>query len=204
MSTPDGARERLPRSGSLVWPVVGYVTVGLFVLLALVDGFEALDLTVLAACSLAGGLVFVLLQRPVAAVDAETLHLRGALSTVHIPLAAIERVAVSRFLAVFAGERRYVSTSVQRSVRALMGRRPRASRAPATTEPERLVVTEADLVEQRISQLAEDARARGGVRRLSDEQLALAAGVHRTWSAAAVALLAVPTGLLLVAVLVVV
>lgn len=197
-----GGRETLPRSGSRLWPVTGYATVAVFALLALADGLEVFDLPLLAACALVGALVFLVLQRPAVAVDRETLHLRGVLSEVHVPLAAVERAVVQRFLAVFAGERRYVSTSVQRSLRAVMGRRPAGERRPGSAgTPDRPAVDEADLVEQRISQLADEARARAGVRRLSDEQRALAAGVRRTWSPAALALVAVPSLVLVAALL---
>lgn len=193
-----GPGERLPGSGGRAWPVLGYLTAGAFAASALWDGPGGPDLALLAGCALIGGLVYVVLQRPAASVDPEALHLRGMLSTVHIPLAAVERVAVSRFLAVFAGERRYVSTAVQRSLSAV-ARRPRPGRGRGE-DPDAERVSESDLVERRISQLAEEARVRAGVRLLSDEQLSLAAGVHRTWSAPTLALLAVPAALLVLVV----
>ncbi len=186
--------ERLPRSGSTLWPALGYVTAAVFAWVALSDGFEPLDLTVLAACALLGGVVFAVLQRPAATVDPETLHLRGMVSTTHIPLAAVERVSVGRVLAVFAGERRYVSPSVQRSMRSVMGRTPRDRKQPA----DRPVVSEADLVEERLRRLAEEARARAGVGLLSDDQRALADGALRTWSGPVIALIAVPAAVLVV------
>ncbi len=201
---PAGASEqpeRLPGGGSAAWPVVGYLVVAIFVVAALWDGFEALDLTVLAAGALLAGIVHVVLQRPAVGVDRDTVHLRGTLSTVHVPLAAVERVAVGRFLAVFAGEDRYVSPAVQRSVRAVMGRGPRRRADREGTPPDRERFEPADLVERRILQLAEDARARAGVALLSDEQLALATGVRRTWSPVAIALLVVPAAALLLGIL---
>lgn len=206
--------ERLPGSGSAVWPVLGYLTAAVFGLIGLLDGPDRLDLGLLAGCALLAGIVFVVLQRPAVLADSETLHLRGMVSTVHVPLAAVERIAVGRFLAVFAGDRRYVSPAVQRTLRAVIARpggRSGADDGPAGrggrgagagdagTRQERVDV--ADLVEQRLGQLTEDARHRAGVRPLSDEQLALASGVRRTWSAGALAVVAGPAAALLVALL---
>ena len=96
---------------------------------------------------------------------------------VRLPLAAIEDLAVRQVLAVQVGERRYVSTAVGKSWRkAMVGDRD-ASRKdverPVTEIPY------ADYVEQEIRQRMEQARAEAGVGLLSDEQLALAAGVRR-------------------------
>lgn len=205
----DAARERLPRTGTRLWSVVGYAAALVLLVGALAGGLGRGDLPGVALALLVAGATTVVYVRPAVELDDEDLHLRRMLSTVSIPLAAVEKSVVTRFLAVFAGERRYVSTTVQRSLRSVVGARPgrevgtgSASRvAGGSVDP--VVASEADLVEERIAQAAEDARRRHGVALLSDEQLALAAGVRRAWSWPAVAAVGAPLALLVVALLVV-
>lgn len=204
-----GGRERLPRSGTRLWSVAGYAVALALLVGTLVDGLGRTDLLGASLALLAAGLTTVVYVRPAVELDGDDLHLRRMLSTVTIPLAAVEKAVVSRFLAVFAGERRYVSTTVQRTLRAVVGARSGGgagpSRAAAGEAAGEAVgpAGEADLVEQRIAQAAEDARRRQGIAQLSDEQLALAAQVRRSWSWPAVAAVAVPGVLVVLALLVV-
>jgi hypothetical protein len=99
------------------------------------------------------------------------LVLRNMLDTVRIPLAAIESVAVRQVLAVGAGDARYVSPAIGQSWRRTVKAGRGATRKPAESYP--------FFVEERIGRLAQDARARLGVRRYSAEQAALAEGVRR-------------------------
>lgn len=189
-------RERLPGTGDRLWPALGYAAVALLVGASLADGPDLVDLVAVAAGLLVLGATTVVYLRPAVELDEETLRLRRMLSTVELPLAAVERAVVTRFLAVVVGDRRYVSTTVDRPLRAVLGRR-RGERggAPASGAATR-APTEADLVESRIARAAEDARRRHGVALLSEEQLALAAGVRRAWSWWAISVLAVPSALL--------
>ena len=136
-----------------------------------------------------GALVWAAMLRPRVMATPETLVLRNMLSTFRIPFAAVEQIAVRQVLAVRAGDKRYVSPAVGRSWRQSI----RSGRAEPATP---VVATEnyPTFVENRLHQLAEDARARAGVSMLSDEQLALAAGVRRDWSWPVVALVAVTFG----------
>lgn len=203
---PD--RQPLPGSGNRLWPVLAYLVAALLLVGTLLDGPDRGDLVVLAVSLLVVGVATVVYLRPAVAIEDDTLHLRQMLSDVRVPLAAVERASVGRFLAVFAGERRYVSTTVHRSLRSAMGARrgtgagaagAGGAGGAAAAGPS---LSEADVVEQRIADAVEAARARHGVRPFSDEQLALARGVRRTWSPAAVAALAVPAVLLVLALLV--
>jgi len=159
--------------------VTGWLTVALaaFVLvLAVVEG-TALS-PVGTGALLLGVLAWAATLRPALLVDGRELVLRNMLETVHVPLAAIEQLAVRQVLALRCGEKRYVSSAVGRSWRqvAKSSRRPREE---STRTAPRATVHEADLVEERLRRLMEDARAAEGVASWSDEQLALAAGVRR-------------------------
>lgn len=195
-------RERLPRTGNRLAPLLGYAVVAILAGAALADGPDRPDLVPLAAALLVVAATTVVYLRPAVELDEETLHLRRMLSTVEVPLAAVEKAVVGRFLAVFAGDRRYVSTTVHRTLRAVVGRRgAEGAGAAGALRAGAQAATEADLVEQRIARAAEDARRRHGVALLSQEQLALAAGVRRTWSLPAIAILVLPLVLLVAALL---
>lgn len=135
-------------------------------MLNLDEGFPA---WVLAAGVLVAVLSWAAMLRPALWLDADHLVLRNMLETIHIRLVAVEELAVRQVLVVRAGERRWVSTVVGRSLRkALFG-----SRANATG------VHYADFVEERLRQHVDDARAALGVRAGSSEQLALPDAVRR-------------------------
>lgn len=99
--------------------------------------------------------------------------LHAALSTVRVPLAAIDQVVVRQFLAVRAGERRFSTTGVSRSRRQGM-RDDRLGADAGITDR-----SYGGFVEARIERLAEEARKLQGVELYSDEQDALAAEVRR-------------------------
>jgi hypothetical protein len=173
-----------------------------------------------------GVLVWAALLRPRVWATRENLVMRNMLHTVRIPLVAIETVAVRQVLAVTAGERRFVSPAIGRTLRQIVkgprgqeygmavhpgmavlgqagsgdtGSGEEGRRRPAHGEPRqsgrataRMAATAyPNFVEERIVQLADEACARRGVRRFSDEQAALAAGVRRTWAWPEIAAIAV-------------
>jgi hypothetical protein len=169
-------------------PTSGRVTAVLVLLLAgvvVVVGVAdpgSVSVAVVAGAVLAAVLAWASMLRPALWVAGEQLVMRNMLETVHVPLAAIEQLAVRQVLAVRAGDKRYVSTVVGRPWRkAVRTRRP--GRAAAQSEPAEDAspgaLSYADFVEERLHLLMEQARTRAGVRALSDEQVALAAGVRR-------------------------
>ncbi len=114
---------------------------------------------------------------PRLSVTSEDLVMRNVVETVRLPLAAIEALAVRQVLAVRVGDKRYVSTALGRSWRKAM-----VGDKPATRKDSDLPVTEidyVDYVEKEVRDRMERARNVAGVTLLSDEQLALAAGVRR-------------------------
>lgn len=137
---------------------------------------------------------------PRVSVTSEELVLRTTAEQQRLPLAAIEDLAIRQVLAVRVGEKRYVSTAVGKSWRKAM-----VGDKPATRKQADRPVTEvayADYVEQEIRKRMEHARAVAGVGLLSDEQLALAAGVRREPAWLPIGLMAVAVVGLLVSILV--
>ena len=141
-------------------------------------------------CS-AASLLYTSTVRPRVLVQGRDLVLRNMLSTVHIPLAAIEEIAVRQVMAVRAGGKRYVCAGVGRPLRQAMKgsamQRAReqmgglggeiAQRGP--TQCARAGMNYADYVEIRIQELVNKDRARRGVKRYSPEADELARQVRR-------------------------
>ncbi|WP_134764654.1 hypothetical protein [Nocardioides sp. 1609] len=127
--------------------------------------------------------------RPGVAVRDETLVLRNIVDTVRIPLAAVEEVAVRQVLAVRAGEKRYTSAAIGRKRRQLRrdDRVPRGGSADVGRMAEESYGL---FVEERIRQLAEEARTTQGIKLYGPEQAALAAGVRREPAVPEIVLLA--------------
>ncbi len=179
-----------PTSGRLLGPLALAACFGLVVLAAserdqsyaLPLGFGAIFVGVLAWSSMV---------RPGLGVVGSTLVLRNMLETVHVPLAAIEELAIRQVLVLRAGDRRYVSPAIGKTWRHLL-KSPRASGASAVEYA--MAGSYPDFVESRIRQLSDDARAEKGVKRGSPEQVALGAGVRRVPARVEIGLLAL-TGL---------
>jgi len=132
---------------------------------------------VVAGAVLLGVLGWASMLWPRVSVTADDLVLRTMVEYQRLPLAAIEDLAVRQVLAVRVGDKRYVSTAIGKSWRkAMVGDKPdtRKDAHKPITE-----VAYVDYVEQEIRNRMEQARAEAGVGLLSDEQLALAAGVRR-------------------------
>jgi hypothetical protein len=131
---------------------------------------------VIAGAVLAAVLAWATMLRPALMATRDELVMRNMLETVHVPLAAVEQLAVRQVLAVRVGERRYVSTVVGRPWRKV-ARSPRAGGdSTGGKDGEKAY---ADFVEERLHHLMKEAREAAGVRSLSDEQLALADDVRR-------------------------
>ena len=138
---------------------------------------DAAPMPVVAGGVLVGVLGWASMLWPRLSVNADDLVMRNMVETVRVPLAAVEGLAVRQVLAVRAGDRRYVSTTVGKSWRKAM-----VGDKPSTRKDADLPITEidyVDYVEQEIRIRMERARAAAGIRLLSDEQLALAAGIRR-------------------------
>jgi hypothetical protein len=164
-----------PTSGRLT-AVLVLLLAGVVVVVGVAD-WGSIGAPVVAGAVLAAVLAWASMLRPALWATDDELVMRNMLETVHVPLAAVEQLAVRQVLAVRAGDKRYVSTVVGRPWRKVVrsggsGGTP-ADGVPAPDLPY------ADFVEQRLHHLMEEARTAQGVRALSDEQLALADGVRR-------------------------
>ena len=129
--------------------------------------------------------------RPRVMVEGWSLVLRNMLSTVRLPLAAIEEVAVQQVMAVRAGGKRYVCSGVGRTLRQAMKgsamQRAREQAGGLRGEIAKAQVREpgmnyADFVEIRVQELVNEDRMRRGVARFSPEADELAEQVRREWA----------------------
>jgi hypothetical protein len=181
--TSEAPVERFRPTSGRVTGVLALVLVAAVVVIGLVDRTHGFPLPVVAVALLVGVLVWAAMLRPRVWATEEDLVLRNMLDTAWIPLAAIEKVVVRQVLAVSAGEKRYVSPAVGKSWRqTLKSSRARGAGDSDESSTDVRTASYPDFVEGRISRLAEEARAKRGIGLLSDEQLALAAGVRRRWA----------------------
>jgi hypothetical protein len=164
-----------PTSGRIMGSLA--VTAALVVVAIGVADPRAVAGPVVAGAVLLGVLGWASMLWPQVSVTSEDLVLRTMVEYQRLPLAAIEDLAVRQVLAVRVGDKRYISTAVGKSWRkAMVGDR---NVTPKETDKPVTEVAYADYVEQEIRNRMEQARAAAGVALLSDEQLALAAGVRR-------------------------
>ncbi|MEI2810690.1 MAG: hypothetical protein V9F00_10925 [Nocardioides sp.] len=183
-SEPAAEVEQIPSRGDIAGPVLAAICAAVFLVAVLADGIQDTDLPVLAAIPVLGVMTWVLYRRPRLAVRGDVLHLRGAFEDIWLPLAAIERLEIRRVFVAHTGAGRYISTAQSRPLRQVMFPGQRAG----DTKPSE--ISAADFLEQRLTQLAADARERAGVAMMSEEQLALAQSVvkRRAWPVIALAL----------------
>ncbi len=159
-----------PTNGRVVG-VLGLVVVLALLVLAVVEGAPLWGIGLLAAIAV---LTWAAVLRPVVWLVGDELELRNMFLTQWLPLGAIEEVAVQRVLAIRAGDRRYVSPAISRTLRETM-----RSRKDKPTSLVALAATSyPDFVEERIRVAAQDHRDRLGIKARSDEQLALASSVR--------------------------
>ena len=113
----EGGTERFaPTSGRPMGVTGILVSVG-FVVVALVRPDSNIPLWAVALAVFVGVLSWAALLRPGVSMDAESLTLRGMLTTVRLPLARIESVVVQQYMAVNVDGKRYVSPAVARTRR---------------------------------------------------------------------------------------
>ncbi len=172
-----------PTSGRFLG-VVGLLVCAGVVAIGLLDRGSGFGVTTMAVAVLVGVLVHGSMLKPVVRATDDELELVNLFETVRLPLAAIESLAVRQVLAVLVGDKRYVSPAIGRTFRQAL-RKPRSTRELAMTPVpgEGLVAEEgmsyADYVEDRLRELAAQARSRARVKIGSPEQVALAERVVR-------------------------
>lgn len=183
-----------PTNGRLMGILGLLVCAGAAVGFAL-SGSAAWAVSGVLACVLAGVLIWASMLRPGVSASSGRLHLTNLFEHVDIPLASIESVEVRRYLLVRSGGKSYICPAVSRSLRKIVRSRmkwtggsnnlggpgdvsQRMGRlaTESTTVPD---LAYADFVEQRITQLADDDRARHGIEPRSEEEYELGAQVVR-------------------------
>lgn len=169
---------------ALVSGVLGLVLVALVVVLGLVDAGSDFPVWGLALCGLIATLLWTAMVRPRLQVRGDELELRGMVDTVTVPLAGISELVVRQILALRVGERSFRSSAVGRGLR--QQRRDDRSDLALDAAP-----SYGGRVEARLLRIADDARAKRGIRRFSKEQDALESEVRRVRSIPLLALLVV-------------
>ena len=182
MAQADQVERFHPTSGRVLG-TIGLLLCAAVVGVGLLDREHGFSAPVVTGALVVAVLVWGSMLKPRAMVVGRHLVLRGMFETTRIPLAAIEDVVVRQVLAVRAGDKRYVSPAVGRSLRQSLraGSRPTGDGTFSVSAGEAVATASyADIVEERIRRLAQQAAVAEGVRRYSDEQVALAAQVERT------------------------
>jgi hypothetical protein len=178
---PEQVVEQFRPTSGRVTGVLGLVLAGVVVVIGLLDR-EQFPILLVAIAVLAAGLIWTSMLRPGLWVTRDQVVLRNMVTTTRIPLAAVERVVVRQVVSINAGERRFVSPAVGRSLRQSLPT-PRAKAQTAET-------SYPVFVEERLHHLVDEARVRTGVKPYSDEQLQLAGQIERTYAWPEIAALA--------------
>jgi len=149
-------------------------------------------------CVFVGVLVWMALLRPSVVATSTELRLRTLFESISIPLASVEAVVVRRYLVVRSGGRRYICPAISRPLRKTIrdelkwsGSNPmqpglsvdRLGEATGenlqTDVKSEQELAYADFVEQRITSLAANDRARRGIAERSEEEYELGSQVVR-------------------------
>ncbi len=151
-SSQSGYVEKFPPTSGRV---MGAVAVGLSVALmlyALFDGENGFEAPVAWGAAFAAIVSYAALLRPAVRVERDELVMRNMIDTHHIPLAAVDEVAVRQVLAVKVDEKRYVSPAIGHSFMRTV--RPKTERGGDRS------FTYQDYVRDRLLDLADGARKR--------------------------------------------
>ena len=145
-----------PTSGRFVGTTGVGVAVAVLVLIV-VDAHDEQTVAYAAGAALVAGACWALLLRPRVGLTEDTLVVRQVLRTVHLPLAAIDRLTVSQVLAVWAGGRRFVSPALGKPLRRVVREaRPGGTPSRHDDEPSGRSMPYVDFVEERIRQQRAD------------------------------------------------
>ena len=188
-STAEVQRFR-PTNGRLMG-TLGLVMCAVVAVLLVVTETPQVAVPGVIGCLLVAGLVWMALLRPSVSATETDLHLRTLFESVRIPLGSIDTVIVRRYLLVRSGGERYICPAISRPLRKTMRKEtqwsgPSQLLSPSSerlgevqTEVEEQDVNYADFVEQRITALAANDRARRGIEERSEEEYELGSQVER-------------------------
>jgi hypothetical protein len=181
----DPTIEKFAKNGGSAISVVGGLVVAAFLVGWLAD-MDDVPLWVPAIALFAGVVLWTSTVRPRVLVNGSDLVFRNMLSTVHIPLAAIEEIVVQQVMAVRAGGHRYVCAGVGKSLRQVMKgssiQRARQQMGSLTGEVAADIqpgIDYGDFVESRVRELVRQDRSRRGITAFSPEMEELGRQVRR-------------------------
>ena len=160
-ANPQPVHAFKPTGGTLLG-VAGLVVAGLVVALAALTDHSVVGLRTALGAALVALLIWMVLLRPRVTAYADTLVLRNMTTDVHIPLAAIDDVAVRHVLNVWVDDERYTCAGIGRSTRSMVrssGGGPRGAAGAEVSSGNRDYVT---FVETSIEELARTARRDAG------------------------------------------
>lgn len=183
----DTRVEKFAPNGGIAIAVIGGLVCAGFIVGWALDPDEV-PLWVPAVALFSAVVLYTSTLRPRVLVEGRELVLRNMLSTVRLPLAAIEEIAVRQVMAVRAGGKRYVCAGVGRSLRqAMKGSAVHRARQEigglrgelARAEGREAGMNYADFVEIRVQELINEDLARRGIKKRSPEADDLAGDVRR-------------------------
>ena len=176
--TKDAVVERFPSTTGRIPALICLVTAGVVLVLAIWPRDTGTPLGVALVAGFAVVLIWVVMLRAAVMVTAQDLVLRNMLITFRIPLAGIDKVVITQVLAVYAGDKRYVSPAIGYTLRqTVRSRRPPQMRSADEVD---VLHTAQGFVEERIRFHMREARERARVVEGSPEQQALATQVRRS------------------------
>ena len=148
--------EKFHSSGSRVLGVIGVVLAVSFAAVLATDGLHGGERVVLCVIGFLGVLVWAAMVRPQVRLAGDRVFLRDMLSTVSLPIAAVDVVEVRQVLVMRAGGRRFISAAVSKSLYQVL----KDNRGVARDDK-----AYPNFVENRIRSRSEDERAKLGLAR---------------------------------------
>jgi hypothetical protein len=186
--------QRFRPTNGRVTGVLGLALCAAAALAFATSGSSHLAVTGLLGCAFAAVLMWAAMLRPQVSASAGTLTMRTLFETVSIPLASIDTVVVRRYLLVRAGGNKYICPAISRSLRKTVRSETKWKGGSHLLSPSGHVedrmgglqtevqghdIDYPDFVEQQITALAGDDRARRGIEPRSEEEYELGAHVQR-------------------------
>ena len=148
--------EKFHSSGNRILGVLGIGIALAFAGVLASDGLQGNDGLYLSLLGLAAVLVWAAMLRPQLRLSGDRLYIRDMLTSVSFSLAAVEGVETRQVVVVRAGDRKFISAAVSKSLYAVLKDNRGVVRDPKAYP---------NFVEDRIWSRAEDERAKLGVQR---------------------------------------
>jgi hypothetical protein len=186
--------QRFRATNGRVTGVLGLVLCAVGAVAFATSGSAHLAVSGLLGCAFAAVLVWAAMLRPQVSASGDQLTMRTLFENVTIPLASIDTVVVRRYLLVRSGGNKYICPAIGRSLRKTVrtemkwkggpqmlapGGQVEARMGQLQTEATTHDLDYADFVEQQITALAGNDRARRGIEPRSEEEYDLGSQATR-------------------------